>query len=339
MGREEIAYQNKDITSKVLTENFKGKTFKVYGLNLPEIREARPTDIPAVKANELRMDDLFELEDDTVAILDYESDYDKNDKVKYLNYLTGVANRYQKEKKDCPVLRMVVIYTGDISRGQVSTEYNIGAVKLSIEAAFLSELDSDGIMERLQGRVERNEMLTDEELMEFIILPLSYRKKEEQEKRIRDTVGLAARIQDRGQQIFTLAGILAFTDKIIDRETANKIRRAIEMTQVAMIFEEEKQQAVEAERKRAAASERKAVEVERRKAADLLEIEKKKAADLLEIEKKKAADLLESEKQKAADSEKQMVEKMLKKGYSTEEIVFLVSNYSKTEVETLRKTL
>ncbi len=339
MGREEIAYQNKDITSKVLTENFKGKTFKVYGLNLPEIREARPTDIPAVKANELRMDDLFELEDDTVAILDYESDYDKNDKVKYLNYLTGVANRYQKEKKDCPVLRMVVIYTGDISRGQVSTEYNIGAVKLSIEAAFLSELDSDGIMERLQGRVERNEMLTDEELMEFIILPLSYRKKEEKEKRIRDTVGLAARIQDRGQQIFTLAGILAFTDKIIDRETANKIRRAIEMTQVAMIFEEEKQQAVEAERKRAAASERKAVEVERRKAADLLEIEKKKAADLLEIEKKKAADLLESEKQKAADSEKQMVEKMLKKGYSTEEIVFLVSNYSKTEVETLRKTL
>ena len=100
------------------------------------------------------------------------------------------------------------------------------------------------------------------------------------------------------------------------------------MTQVAMIFEEEKQQAVEAERKRAAASERKAVEVERRK-----------AADLLEIEKKKAADLLESEKQKAADSEKQMVEKMLKKGYSTEEIVFLVSNYSKTEVETLRITL
>lgn len=244
MGQEEIAYQNKDITSKVLAENFKGKTFRVYGLDLPEIREARPTDIPAVRANELRMDNLFELEDDTVAILDYESDYDKNDKVKYLNYLTGVANRYQKEKRGCPQLRMVVIYTGDIRRGQVSSEYNIGAVKLHTETAFLSELDSDGIMERLKSKVERNEMLTDEELMEFIILPLSYRKKEEKEKRIRETVALAAKIQDRGQQVFTLAGILTFTDKIIDRETANKIRRAIEMTQVAMIFEEEKQQAV-----------------------------------------------------------------------------------------------
>ena len=260
MGQEEIAYQNKDITSKVLAENFKGKTFRVYGLDLPEIREAKPTNIPAVRANELRMDNLFELEDDTVAILDYESDYDKNDKIKYLNYLTGVANRYQKEKKDCPLLRMVVIYTGDISRGQVSGEYNIGAVKLHTETAFLSELDSDGIMERLGGKGERNEMLTDEELMEFIILPLSYRKKEEKEKRIQEAVDLAARIQDRGQQVFTLAGILAFTDKIIDRETANKIRRAIEMTQVAMIFEEEKQQAIEAERARAAASERRAIE-------------------------------------------------------------------------------
>ena len=197
---------------------------------------------------------------------------------------------------------MVVIYTGDISRGQVSSEYNIGAVKLHTETAFLSELDSDGIMERLKSKVERNEMLTDEELMEFIILPLSYRKREEKEKRIRETVALAAKIQDRGQQVFTLAGILTFTDKIIDRETANKIRRAIEMTQVAMIFEEEKQQAVEAERK-------------------------------------KAADLLKAERKKAADSEKQVVEKMLKKGYSTEEIVFLVSNYSEKDVEALRKNL
>lgn len=303
MGHEEIAYQNKDITSKMLAENFKGKTFRVYGLDLPGIREAKPTNIPAVRANELRMDNLFELEDDTVAILDYESDYDEKDKVKYLNYLTGVANRYQKEKRDCPVLRMVVIYTGDISRRQVSGEYNIGAVKLHTETAFLSELDSAGIMERLRGKIERNEMLTDEELMEFIILPLSYRKKDEKEKRIRETVGMAVRIQDRGQQVFTLAGILAFTDKIIDRGTANKIRRAIEMTQVAMIFEEEKQRAVK---------------------------------QAVEAERKKAADSVNAERKKAADSEQQVVVKMIDKGYSTEEIVFLVSNYSKEDVEALR---
>lgn len=98
----EIAHQNKDISSKVLAEYFKGKTFKVYGLDLPEISHVGPTNIPAVKANELRLDNLFELADHSVAIVDYESKYKKEDKIKYLNYLTGIANRYQNEKKNMP---------------------------------------------------------------------------------------------------------------------------------------------------------------------------------------------------------------------------------------------
>lgn len=77
--------------------------------------------------------------------------------------------------------------------------------------------------------------------MQFIILPLSYRTKKEKQQKVCETVELAAKIQDKKQQIFTLAGILVFTDKVIDRETAGRIRRVIEMTQVAQIFEEEKQ--------------------------------------------------------------------------------------------------
>ena len=244
MAGQDIAYQNKDITSKMLAESFRGKSFRVYGLDLPEVRNVLPTNIPTVKANELRLDNIFELADGTAAIVDYESDYKKEDKVKYLNYLTGIANRYQEEKKECPVLRMIVIYTADITREQASEEYDIGALKIHVECAFLSELDSAGIQERLRQKVEQNEMLDDEELMEFIILPLSYRTKEERQRKIRETVELATRIRDRGQQLFTLAGILAFTDKLIDMETAGRIRRVIEMTQVAQIFEEEKQQAL-----------------------------------------------------------------------------------------------
>ncbi len=93
------------------------------------------TSLPAVKANELRLDNLFELADGSVAIVDYESVYDKEDKVKYLNYLTGIVNRYLKEKKNCPLLRVIVIYTGDIRREQVSAEYEIGAIRMTIETA------------------------------------------------------------------------------------------------------------------------------------------------------------------------------------------------------------
>lgn len=292
MAGQDIAYQNKDITSKMLAESFEGKSFRVYGLDLPEVRNVLPTNIPAVKANELRLDNIFELADGTAAIVDYESHYKKEDKLKYLNYLTEIANRYQKEKKKCPVLRMVVIYTADITREQVSEEYDIGALRMHVECAFLSELDSVEIQERLRQKVERNEMLDDEELMEFIILPLSYRTKEEKQEKIRETVELAAKIQNKDQQLFTLAGIPAFTDKLIDRETAGRIRRVIEMTQVAQIFEEEKQQA-----------------------------------------------LKEQKQQTIKNTSRQIVIRMIRKDYSSEEIAALVSSYSQDEVEALRKEL
>ena len=79
---EKVAYQNYDIVLKKCGESFKGKTFRAFGLELSKVRQVMPVNIPAVKANELRIDNLFELEDDTVAVVDYESSYEKSDKVK-----------------------------------------------------------------------------------------------------------------------------------------------------------------------------------------------------------------------------------------------------------------
>ena len=69
-----IAYQNKDIEFKLISETFKEKSFEAYGLNLPKIKAVLPTNLPKVSANEKRMDHLFLLEDDTVAIVDYEAE-------------------------------------------------------------------------------------------------------------------------------------------------------------------------------------------------------------------------------------------------------------------------
>ena len=155
---------------------------------------------------------------------------------------------------------------------------------MEIEAAFLSELDAEGIFPNLKEKVKKGKLLSDEELMEFIILPLSYRKMEEKEQKLKETVELAVQVSDRQQQVFILSGMLVFADKVIDWETAKRIRRAIEMTQVARIFEEEK---LEALRERT----------------------------------------------------EQMVIRMLKRGDTPEEIVFVVPNYSLEDVEAVRATL
>ena len=312
---QDIAYQNKDIASKMFAEQLKGKSFQVYGVEIGTIKAVLPTNIPVIRVNELRLDNLLELEDGSMMLVDYESEYKRESKVKYLNYLTGIVNRYEKEGRFCPDLRMVVVYTGDIRRETVSESYDVGAIKLSVEPAFLSEIDGEAILMRLKNKLKNREKLNDREQMEFIILPLSYKKPEEKKAKIQETVNLALKLQDREQQLFVLAGILTFTDKIIDQESAKTIRRAIQMTQVAMIFEKEKEEAVNEERKKwqQVIKEEKqkvheAVEEERKKGQQAVEEEKQKGQQAVEKEKQKGQKAVEEEKQKgqqAVEEEKQ----------------------------------
>ena len=212
-----------------------------------------------------------------------------------MNYLTGVVNRYESEKKMCPHLRMIVIYTGDIKREEVTENYDVGAVRLVIEPAFLSEVDGDGIFRRLKEKVERGEPLSDQEQMEFCIFPLTYRKKEEKAERIREAVRLAARIADREQQIFVLAGIMTFTDKVIDEETADQIRKVIKMTKIGMLFEKEKEEAVMEERRKTEEECKKKEEAEKR-----LREERKKAEKRSEEERRKILKEQTEERKKSA---------------------------------------
>ena len=76
--------------------------------------------------------------------------------------------------------------------------------------------------------------------MEFIILPLSCKGREAQRNEIKKSIDLAISIQDKETVIFLLSGLLVFTDKVIDEETAAHIRRRISMTKVGMILEEER---------------------------------------------------------------------------------------------------
>ena len=80
------------------------------------------------------------------------------------------------------------------------------------------------------------------------------------------------------------------------------------MTQVAQIFEEEKQQALT-------------------QVAKIFEEEKQQALT-------QAKNTYEEEKQQAIQK---IVTRMIEKGYSTEEITSLILNYSQNDVESLRK--
>lgn len=169
----DIVYQNKDIASKMISERLIGKRLAPFGLPNLHIVDILPTNLPTIESNELRLDNLFLLSDGSLAIIDYESEFNQGNFVKYMNYIARVLKRYSINKRldEVHEIRMVVIYTADVE--YAPDVYDLGGVSLRIESAYLVNQNSNHIYQKLRYKIGQREMLTEEELMELMILPLT----------------------------------------------------------------------------------------------------------------------------------------------------------------------
>lgn len=234
---EGITYHNKDILFKILSQTYKEKSFSAYGLDLPPIRELLPTNLPKISANEKDVDNLFLLEDGTYAIVDYEAEYKRLNKVKYLNYVARVLEKYYKEDGNFN-LRLIVIYTGDVKSAEATFETS--CVTLRTEQAFLVHIDGEAAFEAIRRKIDSGIPLEDDDLMKLVILPLTVSGSEGKQAMLERVVVLAEQIADEGQRIFALSGVIVASDKFIDREYSEQIRRRINMTKIGQLYEKEK---------------------------------------------------------------------------------------------------
>ena len=107
-----------------------------------------------------------------------------------------------------------------------------------------SNIDTNVLYSDLKHKIDTGKKLSDEDVMRFIIMPLTEPLKNKKQVLIEKTVDLAKSIADEEQQLFVIAGILVATDKFINKEYSSKIKEWIAMTKVARLFEEEKIEAV-----------------------------------------------------------------------------------------------
>ena len=236
---KDIAYQNKDIMQKFSAELLKNKSLAVYGLPDIYIKDLLPTNLPAVEANELRMDNLFVLGDDTLALIDYESSFGKKDVIKYANYIARILKRYESDTgKKFPYLHLIIIFSADIEKINPQV-LDIGCMKIWIEPAFLVGIPTKKIYEKLKIKVEKGQHLDDDELLQLIILPITVKGREEKRKMAEKSVMLADHIADDGQRVQALAGVLTFSDKVINGTFAEQIRRSIRMNKVVKLIYDE----------------------------------------------------------------------------------------------------
>lgn len=242
-----IAYQNKDIGSKSFAERLKGKSLEVFGLSGIEVEDVLPTNLPAIEANELRLDNLFKLSTGEYAIVDYESGYSEENKFKYIGYIARVTKKLYNEHDGFRRIRMIVIYTADVEEGITKPDLDLGGMSLHLTESFLIDLDSRHIKRELKSRVENQdkEPFTEEDMMRLAIFPLTYKGKKAKQNAVSEAIDIAEKIQDERMQLDAMMGILTFSDKVIAEKDAMRIKRRLKMTKVERLYEEEKQQAVE----------------------------------------------------------------------------------------------
>ena len=153
-------------------------------------------------------------------------------------YLMDVIDRYLKEGKQ-PDIHMMVLYTADIEKSK--TVFSRTACKIQVEASYMTGLPSEEWLKEARRGIA-DHAVTDEILMHLVLLPLTYKGEEKKQEAIRVCVDLARQLPDKEQETFALAGILTFTDKIINDETKRYIKEVLGMTQVGKMLMDDARQ-------------------------------------------------------------------------------------------------
>ncbi len=177
--------------------------------------------------DELRLDNLFLLSNGDIAVIDYESTEKDTNMIKYMDYVVRILKRYGT--KSNIRIRVLVLYTADIEKAV--TEFDAGCIQFAIQAAYMTGIDSQKWLDEIRDKVAVQN-LDYETMIHMIMLPLTYKGDEAKNKAIETCVELATAIKDDEKQKFVLAGILSFSDKVINEDMRQLIERMVSMTKI-----------------------------------------------------------------------------------------------------------
>lgn len=201
---------DKDALHKVLAQAYKGKNFAILGIKLPPIHEL----LPAIPLRDSFIDSLFLLEDGTYAVVEYASGCHKTEMVKYTQHLAEIMERYDKEDGRFN-LHFIIIYTGDVEKAE--PVFDFGCLTLHPEQVFLSRMDGNAELESIRQKIHSGIVLTDDELMKLVVLPLSVPGSERKTQLFDEISSLAGNIPDEEQRAFVLSAMTLATDGFISR--------------------------------------------------------------------------------------------------------------------------
>ena len=208
----------------------KDETAEYHELNFPKIISVKPIDIPVINASNQNMDFVFELEDNSLLHLEFQTTWKKADLLRFAQYDIAL---YQKERRK---INTVVMYSGKYESAE--NELDMGSNKYKVQQIFMTKYDGIKRFEELKEKIEKEEELTDKDLMDLVFLPLMRNEKSEEEV-TKDVFELAFKIPDEDKKEAVIGSLLGFSDSYVRDEYINELKEVIRMTKIGTsLFEE-----------------------------------------------------------------------------------------------------
>ncbi|PNR95869.1 hypothetical protein [Petrotoga olearia] len=208
----------------------KDETAEYHELNFPKIISVKPIDIPVINVSNQNTDFVFELEDNSLLHLEFQTTWKKADLLKFAQYDIAL---YQKERKK---INTVVMYSGKYESAE--SELDMGLNKYKVQQVFMTKYDGIKRYEEIKEKIEKKEPLTKKDLMDLVFLPLMRNEKSEEEV-TKDAFELAIKIPDENQKEMVIGSLLGFSDSYVRDEYINELKEVIRMTKIGTsLFEE-----------------------------------------------------------------------------------------------------
>ena len=96
--------------------------------------------------------------------------------------------------------------------------FDYGCLTLCPKQVFLSRMDSGTVFDAIRQKVHSGIVLTDDDLMKLVVLPLSVPGPKRKTQLFEKISSLAGEISDETQRNFVLSAMALATEKFIDRE-------------------------------------------------------------------------------------------------------------------------
>jgi hypothetical protein len=203
-----------DAVLKKAMDMFKQSAVDYFGIDTKIIAPAE-TEIKNIEIKTNYTDYLFYTEDGNYLHFEFQTTDKKDDIKRFLYY---DASLFYKEKRK---VRTIVIYSSDIEN--VEETLDAGTIKYQIEPFYMKTLNGDEKYTYLKAKIENDEPLKEEDILNLTFLPLMSGSDSRTERAVKG-IELTECIKDKETKMLTFSMLYAFLEKFGDTLSKNKLK-------------------------------------------------------------------------------------------------------------------